>query len=204
MARPPSTSAEDVVRIACAIADADGLPAVSMRQVGRELGMTPMGLYRHIPDKARLLEAMVEHVAQEYDLDLPDEPREALLDLARQQRALIANHPWLPDLASRFHPMGAATLRYVECLLGLFENLDVPADSLLETVGLFNGFVTALANATMTAEPPVDEERGRELANLLTTGKYPRFAALAAGPHLDLDAHYDRLALRIIDGLARS
>lgn len=190
------------MRIACEIADAEGLSAVSMRTIGRELGVAPMGLYRHIPDKSRLLAAMVEQSAAEYVMDgLPTDARAALLDLADQQRDLINSHPWLPELASRFHPLGPATLDYVECLLGLFEDLGVPAGSLLETVGLFNGFVTTLA--TVASATPPEPADGVELVRLLQTGRYPRFAALAGQPHLDLDEHFDRLVLRVIDGLTR-
>lgn len=40
-----------------------------------------------------------------------------------------------------------------------------------------------------------------ELAALLDSGRFPRFAALAGRPHLDLDQEFDRLVLRVIDGL---
>ena len=174
-----------------------------MRAVGMELGVAPMGLYRHIADKEALLEAMVELVAAEYDLDtLPGTWREALVELARQQKSIIERHPWLPELTSRYHPLGPATLAYVERALQLFEQAGTPRASLLETVGLFNGLVTALVVAATTPTRSVDEARQRELETLLSSGQYPIFTALAGQPHLDLDQEFDRLVLRVIDGLA--
>lgn len=201
--RPPLTSRDHVVRAACALADMEGLDAVSMRTVGKRLGVTPMGLYRHVADKKTLLEAMVEQVAGEYDLDsVPGTWRDALAGLARQQKGLIERHPWLPDLASRFHRMGPATLAYVERLLELFEEAGVPDTSLLETVGLFNGLVTALCVAS-NAPTQTDPEAGDDLMALLESGRYPRFAALAGQPHLDMEREFDRLVLRLIEGLTR-
>lgn len=175
-----------------------------MRAVATRLGVTPMSLYRHIPDKQRLLQEMVETAAQEYEYDvLPDQWRPGLVALARQQRDLIARHPWLPSLSSRFHPLGPATLNYVEHCLTLFARAGVPEDSLLETVGLFNGLVSSLAMASATAAPAPDPAEQRRLTDLLATGHYPRFAALVVDPApLDLDEHFDRLVERLLDGLA--
>ena len=170
-----------------------------------------MGLYRYVPNKARLLEAMVEHVAAEYDYEEPAADwRVSLLSLVGQQRAIIARHPWLTDLASRHHPLGPATLAYVERAVSLFQDAGVPEESLLETVGLFNGLVTTLARAATTTEPATNDraatrDRQQALLDLLATGNYPRFAALAQRelpPHLDLDEQFARLVERVIDGLA--
>lgn len=201
--RPALITRDDVVRTACEIADAEGLPAVSMRAVANQLDVTPMGLYRHVADKQALVAAMAERVATEYRLDaLPGQWREALVQLARQQKALIERHPWLPELASRHHPLGPATLAYVERALGLFEQAGTPRTSLLETVGLFNGFVTALAVAADTPAREVAADDQLALQALLASGRYPRFAALAGQPHIDLDDEFDRLVLRLISGLA--
>lgn len=175
-----------------------------MRAVALKLGVAPMGLYRHVADKEALLEAMVELVAAEYDLDtLPTTWRQALVQLAVQQKAIIERHPWLPELASRHHPLGPATLAYVERALQLFERAGTPRASLLETVGLFNGLVTALVVAGTTPTKGLDEAHQRELETLLSSGQYPMITALAGQPHLDLDREFDRLVLRLVDGLAQ-
>jgi AcrR family transcriptional regulator len=201
--RPAQISRHQVVTAACTIADAEGLNAVSMRAVAKHLGVAAMGLYRHITDKESLLEAMVEQVAAEYDYtQLPTAWRDGLVALARQQRALIARHPWLPDLASRYHPLGPATLAYVECTLSLFERAGTPPSSQLETVGLFNGIVTTLCVAATRPAREPDEDQRQRLIALLATGDYPCFAALAGHPHMDLDVEFDRIVGRLIDGLA--
>jgi len=201
--RPATIGAAAIVSAACEIADEQGLAAVSMRAVAGRLGVAAMSLYRHIPDKEQLLAAMVEQAAGEYDLTAltPMHWRDDLVVLARQQRDIITRHPWLPELASRFHPLGPATLAYVECVLGLFHAGGVPPAAQLETVGLFNGFVTALSTAGLR-QPPMAPDQ--DLVDMLATGQYPHFAAVAGRAlpaPLDLEREFDRLVGRIVDGL---
>ena len=201
--RPATIGAAAIVSAACEIADEQGLAAVSMRAVAGRLGVAAMTLYRHIPDKEQLLAAMVEQAAGEYDFTAltPLHWHDDLVALARQQRDIITRHPWLPELASRFHPLGPATLAYVECVLGLFHAGGVPPAAQLETVGLFNGFVTALATASQRQPPAAPDQ---DLLDLLATGQYPHFAAVAGRAlpaPLDLEREFDRLVGRIVDGL---
>jgi len=50
----PRFSGPEIVAVAVAIADAEGLAAVSMRRVAQRLGVTAMSLYTYVPGKARL------------------------------------------------------------------------------------------------------------------------------------------------------
>ncbi len=100
--------------------------------------------------------------------------------------------------AGQHHERGAgdtfaATLAYMECALGLFHAGGVPRAAQLETVGLFNGVVTALATASVRQTPTAPDQ---DLVDLLTTGHYPHFAAVAgrALPEpLDLEREFGRL-----------
>src|SRR5471030_1171419 len=61
----PRHSVEDVVRAAIALADAEGLDAVSMRRVAETLQLSPMSLYTYVPSKAELVDLMLDRVAGE-------------------------------------------------------------------------------------------------------------------------------------------
>src|ERR1700761_2498327 len=67
----PRHSREDVVRGAVAIADGDGLDAVTFRAVAARLGTGVMSLYNYVPDKQALVYEMVELVGAELDLPEP-------------------------------------------------------------------------------------------------------------------------------------
>src|SRR5690349_17715214 len=68
--REPGLSRAAIIEAAVAIADAEGLAAVSLRGVAAKLGAPVMSLYRHIPSKHELEQAMVEAVLGEAQLPL--------------------------------------------------------------------------------------------------------------------------------------
>jgi AcrR family transcriptional regulator len=97
-------SQERIVAAAIALADRQGLDALSMRRLGNELGgFEAMSLYRYFSSKAELMDAVVAGVWGE--MSLPDDekdPWERLRKLAWSWRALAHSHPHVfPLLAAR-------------------------------------------------------------------------------------------------------
>ena len=60
--RRPRLSRERVVEAALAIADADGLGALTIRSLATELGVKPMSVYYHVAGKDDILAALVDVV----------------------------------------------------------------------------------------------------------------------------------------------
>jgi AcrR family transcriptional regulator len=208
--RPRHTRAE-VADAAVAIAGEEGLDAVTIRSVAARLGAGAMSLYSYVPDKEALISDMVERVSAE--LELPAEPtgdwRADLRQVAGAQRALLHRHPWLIDALSHRQPLGPSTLAFLEYMLAVLEPTGLDAGTRLETVGLLNGLVTNLVRAELAdrsapADPAAAAAGQARLMELLATGRYPRFAAAAAGAApaaMDLAENFDRLVGRVIDGL---
>ncbi|MFF0742814.1 TetR/AcrR family transcriptional regulator [Streptomyces sp. NPDC004111] len=65
--RKPAFTREAITAAAVALADAEGLEAVTMRRVAAEVGAGVMSLYSYAPDKETLLELMVDHVSAELE-----------------------------------------------------------------------------------------------------------------------------------------
>jgi TetR/AcrR family tetracycline transcriptional repressor len=55
-------SRERIVDCAIALADAEGLDAVTIRRLAQDQGVTPMALYWHFKDKERLLDGIAERL----------------------------------------------------------------------------------------------------------------------------------------------
>jgi AcrR family transcriptional regulator len=197
-----------------AVADADGLEAVTFRAVASRLGTGVMSLYSYVPDKQTLVYDMVEQVSGELELPEPSGDWRADLHLlARDQRALLRRHPWLIDAVSHLQPLGPALLAVLEFALGALEPTGLPPGACLETFSLINGFIINFARAELTstaaasADPTRAVEQAARLQELLATGRYPRFAALimtGGPPATDLAAQFDPLLDRILDGLIQS
>ncbi len=109
---PPSArqplSRERIVEAAVAFIDQHGLPGLTMRRLGNELGVEAMALYRYVPGKEELLDAVVETLIEDMkgDDDVLDSPRDGwqdfLLRLAHGVRRVALTHPLaFPLVASR-------------------------------------------------------------------------------------------------------
>ena len=122
--RPGPRAGIDVDRIvaaAVALADAEGLAAVSMRQVAARLGVGAMTLYTHVPGKGELVDLMLDHVLGELYTDAPDvstdEPqawRERLTAVAQANWDLYVRHPWALHVATGRPPLGPNLLAKYE------------------------------------------------------------------------------------------
>src|SRR5688500_6807261 len=60
---------ERVIDAALRVMDTEGLDAVTMRRVAREVGVEAMSLFNHVRDKEDLLEAICGRVMSEYRVD---------------------------------------------------------------------------------------------------------------------------------------
>jgi AcrR family transcriptional regulator len=120
---------ERIVSTALALVDREGLKALSMRRLGAELGVDPMAVYYHIPNKQALLDAIVEAVMSAIDLSV-DNPADSaevrILGAARAYRdALLAHANAIPILLAR-GPATPAAMRPVECLIGILRDAGLP------------------------------------------------------------------------------
>lgn len=113
-----------VLAAAMAVADRDGIAAVTMREVADRLGVEAMALYRHVTNKNELLEGLVGVVVAEINDACAELPR--MRDAAGWQatvrrqiltaRSIILRHPWAPALISTRGTLGEAFLEYFETL----------------------------------------------------------------------------------------
>src|SRR5262245_62033753 len=99
----PTYSREQITAAAITIADADGLDAISMRRLAREVDAGVMSLYRYFDSKDDLFELMSDAVQGETPVpDLPSgDWRADLTAIAQAQRAAVHRHPWLVSLTGR-------------------------------------------------------------------------------------------------------
>lgn len=94
MGRPARIDRDQVLTAALALADEQGLDGLTMAAVAERLGVTPMALYRHVTNKADLLDGLVERLLTEFPPPSPELSwSERLLGLAANIRASARRHP---------------------------------------------------------------------------------------------------------------
>ena len=116
--RAPVTR-ERALSTAVAIADAEGLGALSMRRLARELDVEAMSLYHHLAGKDEILDGMVELVFGEIELPAGDgEWKATMRRRGDSVRAALMRHPWaITVMESRTSP-GPNTLGHLDAVLG--------------------------------------------------------------------------------------
>ncbi|RZQ60840.1 TetR/AcrR family transcriptional regulator C-terminal domain-containing protein [Amycolatopsis suaedae] len=200
-----------VLRAAIAIADAEGLEAVSMRRVAAALGVGPMSLYRHVAGKDELVTRMVDEAFA--GIDLPDDGPEgwrAKLELvARAQWRLCRRHVWLSKAVSFTRPLPAPNMMAcTEWTLRALGGLGLPMATRVREALTLHSLVVTVA-LTMAAEVEAEHDTGVPLAGWFTAQRNrvdgQRFPLLAAIPEetvSDLDGLFEYGLARHLDGLA--
>ena len=82
--------------------DEEGLEAVTMRRIGRELGVEAMSLYNHVEDKDDILDGITERVMNEFEFPAStDDWAEDARAMSREWRRLLSVHPSVLPVARR-------------------------------------------------------------------------------------------------------
>ncbi|NBD24149.1 TetR/AcrR family transcriptional regulator [Paenibacillus glycinis] len=120
-------SINQIVAAAIAIADQDGLQAVSMSRVAQSLGYTTMSLYRYITSKDDLLLLMQEAVCE---IPVPaDESgqdwREGLRAYVRESVAVFVKHPWYGDMPITSVPVTPNIIGWIDWVLRVMRPLQL-------------------------------------------------------------------------------
>lgn len=193
---------DEVVRMGIAIADAEGLGALSMRRIAAELGVSTMALYRYVGGKDALVLQMVDTAMGEFPLtEAPDGWRDGVAAVARSQWAAYRRHLWLASAVSLGRPQLLPNLLpHTDAVLRALRGLD-KSDALYAAISVF-AFVRGVALAMeteayaeqdtgLTADEWVDRQSG-QMAALVATGNLTGFRELLADG-FDFDYDLDRL-----------
>lgn len=120
MPRPRSLTPTQIAAAALAVLDRDGLDGLSMRAVGKELGMGTMSLYRYVTDRGQLEELVVDVVLGLADLDLPKgSPYDQLVVLAERIREVVGAHSAVVHLLLIHRHKSVASQHWGEVVLGV-------------------------------------------------------------------------------------
>ncbi|MFF8993685.1 TetR/AcrR family transcriptional regulator C-terminal domain-containing protein [Streptomyces sp. NPDC014983] len=213
---PSALTLGRIVTAAVAVADAEGLAAVSMRRVAAELGVATMSLYRHVTDKDDLLTRMMDMVIAEHPLpaEPPEDWRVAIELACRRLWDRFRRHPWLAPALSVTRPqMVVSALPYSEWMLSVLHSRGVDLHTAFTAHLMLLNYARGIAvnlesEREAEAYSGLDSEQWMdtqepEFLEILATGRFPALTRLtAAGYDLDLDALFEFGLQRLLDGLA--
>ena len=192
-------SRERILRAALELIDTEGLEAVSMRRVGQALQVEAMSLYRHVQDKAALLDGVFELILE----PLAQPPAATSWALALKAYALafreaLQAHPHaMPLFASRpaFTP---TSLAHVEGAMALLRRAGFSPPVSLQALNILVAFVVGHA---LYSRPLAADSANPDYPALDATS-FPHLREVA--PHMetnDLEAEFALGLELLVDGL---
>jgi AcrR family transcriptional regulator len=141
--REPLTR-DRVIEAALRVMDEEGLEAVSMRRVAREVGVEAMSLYHHVEDKEDLLDGICEHVMAGFEFPEPVEDwAENCRRGARAWRRLLQSHPAVMRLlAEQRGPVRTVdSMRPMEFALRLLRGAGLSDRDTAQAFHAFGGYI---------------------------------------------------------------
>lgn len=209
-----------IVNAAIALADAEGLEAVTMRSLAKHFDVAPMALYTYVPGKAELIDLMLDAAYASMVRSAPGDNtwRARLEAVAHDNRTLYEQHPWVALIPTSRPPLGPGLMAKYEYELRALEDTglgDVEMDAALTFV---LGFVESCARAAANTRASQLETRMSDsewwsanaplLARVFDATKYPVAARIGAAAGAAHGAAYDPAHAyafglqRVLDGLS--
>ena len=116
--REPVTR-ERALTAAVAIADAEGIAALTMRRLAQELGVEAMSLYHHVANKDAVLDGITDLVVSEIHVPASGTHwRKAMRERAFSAHEVLLAHPWAATLIMSRLIVGPGITRYLDSTLG--------------------------------------------------------------------------------------
>jgi len=216
----PGLTLEQIADAAIALADAEGLDAVSMARLAESLGFTTMSLYRYVSSKDEVLMLMSDRAAGRPPEVGPEvgDWRARLELLLGLMRPVLAAHPWMSRTTSVLFAVGPNRLAWMEAMAAALEDLPLREHEKLQAVGALSSHQlewARLVEAETARRRALAESGGGEpqdpnavIGRLITAQSHPAIArAVAAGVFDEPDGSPDAddldLGTRLLlDGLA--
>jgi AcrR family transcriptional regulator len=180
--RPLPLSRERIAAAAMALVDREGLEALSTRRLGEELGCEAMSIYHHFPNKAHLMDALIDLMLADARVELLPEWGwvERLRRCAQGFRAMALKHPkFFPYFA--VHRLNTpAGIAFIDGIIGILRQAgfsDRDAATHFRTIGYYlTGAAldetAGYARGPSAAEPVLNETIAADFKNLAAAAPY--------------------------------
>jgi TetR/AcrR family tetracycline transcriptional repressor len=136
---------ERIVEAALRVMDTEGLEAVSMRRVAREVGVEAMSLYHHVADKDDLLQGVCDKIMGSFAFPAAGGTwAERMKAGARSWRRLLQAHPDVMRLLALTHgpsPSSPESLLPTEFALRLIRDAGISDRDTVQAFHAFGGYI---------------------------------------------------------------
>jgi AcrR family transcriptional regulator len=207
--RPAELTREQITAAAVAVADAEGLAAVTMRRLAAELSAGAASLYRHVATRSELIVRMVDRALAEADsMPATGDWRADIVAAHLRWLRYLRRRPWLLDAIAGQSP-GSNALRLMEGNLRLVAPCHASGPEKMEAITVLVGLVHTIAQQESSQGRISDEKHLAAQIDFLrrevSDGSHPHLAAALASPNPHPgesgDERVARILHRVLDGL---
>jgi AcrR family transcriptional regulator len=203
---------EQIVAAGIAVARREGVGALSMARIAKEIGVGTMSLYRYVAAKDELLLLMVDTALGTPPPPTPGEDwRAGLTRWAVGVRTAYQRHPWSLRVPISGPPLGPNNVAWLDNALDALAGTALTEQEKLSTVLLVSGFVRndvtlGLDFAEASGGEPQMPGYGRLLGRLTRAEQFPSLHRAIESGSLDdpddIDGEFNFGLERILDGMA--
>ena len=170
-------SQPSVVDAALRLVDRQGLDALSMRRLGAALRVEAMSLYKHVPNKAALLDLLAERVLGDVAPPPAASWDERLRHLARELRRVALAHPHVFPLVATRMPSSPRALAPLEALLGALREAGLTDPAALRHFWALLAYQTGALLSEMAARTDAGSP-GHSVPAALDLARFPNLVRL--------------------------
>jgi TetR/AcrR family transcriptional regulator, tetracycline repressor protein len=206
--RPRRLTSSRVVAEARRIGAEAGIEALTMRRLADVLGVLPNAIYTYFPDKAAILDAVLDDLIGDVERPVPSaSPRQGLVSLMASYRSQLLTQPGLIALTVSRPQIGPKAIRLREDGLTLLKRGGLgDADAVRAYMALFAytaGFVAFEAGRPAGEQDAEQRSDARKVHESLPADEFPTTRALARRlAKRPGDAEFTYGLERLLDGFA--
>ena len=177
-------SRDQIVAAAIALLDREGADAFTIRRLGAELGVDPMAVYYHLPNKAAVFDAVVDDVWARTRLDPPADGtswRTVASDIVRALRHQLFEHPRLIPLLATRPAVTPNLLRLTDEALGWMVAAGLGPASAMQLLDCLVGYTVGKVQQEVREPIGGVGVPAEQVYATMTPATHPHLAAAMAG-----------------------
>ncbi|MEV6034517.1 helix-turn-helix domain-containing protein [Nonomuraea sp. NPDC052116] len=181
--RPPKISRAEIVAAALRVIEEDGVGALTMRRLAREVGSTAMAIYHHVRDKEELLLLLLDDYAAGIPRpELPEEPRERVVAAAMAMHEAVSGCPWVVDVLRADDLMSVGALWYPERIVDAAVRAGLTTEEAVDVYRIIWHYTMGEIGGRAVARRRREEERSTYRERVfaeLDAEEFPRLSEVA-------------------------
>ncbi|MCA0295224.1 MAG: TetR/AcrR family transcriptional regulator C-terminal domain-containing protein [Actinobacteria bacterium] len=169
----PALTRQRVIDAAVALADREGIEALTIRALAVELDTKPMTLYHHVAGKEAIIDGVIDEVFAEIEMPPTDLPWQAAMRRrCISARDVLRRHPWATPLMESRANAGPANFAHHDAVLACLYRGGLERQLVAHAYALLDAFVYGFA-VQESSLPIGDHEQTAEFADKMFAGFPP-------------------------------